>query len=254
MEPQQFSKLRREAMHQLMRLNEECEKEFCISSWPRWDYDLERGRLTFSQEGVPKVLASIHVVGTTSISGGTWLWSWANERLPATVTTAVAKVREFGVAEGVAQLAEAELPDDEHLGWGMTAIAAKLLGAKGAYRCPFDDGFIYVVYSSIKLAADESEIAMGSDQVRCPDHGSGIATYVCEHLVSNPAQAWFSREPDEGNRWPDAWCSACDVFFQEQGEWNEENQSKTKIKILCHQCYERMRSQGSSTEDERQRK
>ena len=132
----------------------------------------------------------------------------------------------------------------------MTAIAAKVLGAKGAYRCPFDDGFVYVVYLSIKLVVDESKIVAGSEQVTCTDHGVGFATYLCEHLVSNPAQAWLSREPDEGNRWPDAWCSACDVFFQEQGEWNEKNESKMKIKILCHHCYERMRSQGRSIESE----
>ena len=69
MEPQQFSEFRHEAVHQLTRLNEECEKEFCISSWPRWDYDLERGTLTFSQEGVPKVVASIESSGRLQFRG-----------------------------------------------------------------------------------------------------------------------------------------------------------------------------------------
>ena len=134
MEPQQFSEFRHEAVHRLMRLNEECEQGFRISSWPHWDYDLERGTLTFSQDGVPKIVASIQVVGTTSASGGTWLWGWANEHLPPTVTTAMAKVRQFGEAERVAQLTEAKLTDDEHLGWAMTAIAAKLLTKECVHR------------------------------------------------------------------------------------------------------------------------
>jgi hypothetical protein len=73
-DPNQFSQFRHEAVHELVRLNELCEENFRISSWPRWDYDLERGKLIFSEQGVSKVSASIQVVGTTSISGGTWLW------------------------------------------------------------------------------------------------------------------------------------------------------------------------------------
>ncbi len=59
MTEEQFTKFRHEAVHVLMRLNESCESEFHISSWPHWDYDLERGTLTLSQDGVPKVVASI---------------------------------------------------------------------------------------------------------------------------------------------------------------------------------------------------
>jgi hypothetical protein len=125
----------------------------------------------------------------------------------------------------------------------MTAVAAKLLGAKGAYRCPGKNGFLYLVYSSIGFADDASAHAPSSKEVECPDHGRGFNTYACEHLVSNPFQAWHSSEPDEENKWPDAWCDAREVFFQEQGEWNEKNESKMKIKLLCHHCYERLRSQ-----------
>src|SRR5882762_3034047 len=116
MEPEQFSKFRHKAVHELTDLNGLCEKEYRISSWPKWEYDLDRGTLAFTQDGVPKVLASIQVIGTTSVSGGTWMWGWANESLPPNVTKQLAKVREFGQAENIAELAEAEMPDDEHLG------------------------------------------------------------------------------------------------------------------------------------------
>jgi len=123
----------------------------------------------------------------------------------------------------------AELPDDEYLGWGMTAVAAKLLGAMGAYRCPGENGFVYVVCSSIAFADDTSPLVPSPKEVERSDHGRGFATYACEHLVSSPAQAWHSSEPNEENKWPDAWCDTCEVFFQEQGEWNEKNESKMKI-------------------------
>lgn len=207
------------------------------------DYDLEQETLTFSEEGVPKVIASIQVIGTTSISGGTWMWGWANESLPPNVTKAVVKVRAFGEAENITELTKAELPDDEHLGWEMTAIAAKLLGAKGAYRCPDENGFTYVVYCSIGFANDEQRVAANSHQVECSHHGGGFAAYICEHLVANPAQKWFSNEPCEDDRWPDAWCAACELLFLEQGELNEKNQPKREIKLICHHCYESLRGQ-----------
>src|SRR6266446_2197323 len=188
MDPEQFSVYRHEAVHELVRLNELCEQEFRISSWQRWDYELERGTLTFSQDGVPKVLSSIHVIGTTSNSGKTWMWGWANESLPPDATKAVARVRAFGEAENIAELKQAELPDDEYLGWEMTAIAAEVLGAKGAYRCPGNNSFVYVVYSSIGFAKSEPETAHRPQQVECADHGSGFTAYACEHLISNPAQ------------------------------------------------------------------
>lgn len=238
MDAEQFSVYRDEAVHELMRLNEQCEQEFHISSWPRWDYEFERGTLTFSQDGVPQVRASIQVIGTTSISGRTWMWGWANESLPANGTKEVAKVRAFGTAEDIPELNEEELPDDEYLGWQLTAVAAKVLGAIGAYRCPDENGFVYVVYTSIGFAKDKPHGVLNREPVECVDHGTGFATYVCENLLSNPDQRWFSREADEEHQWPDAWCGACDAFFQEQGEWNEANEPRMKIKLLCHRCYD----------------
>jgi hypothetical protein len=241
MDAGQFSIYRHEAVHQLMRLNEDCEKNFHISSWPKWHYDLDAGTLTFGENGVPHVIAEIQVVGTTSISGGTWLWGWANGYLPEGVTEAASRVRSFGKTENIPELTQDYLPDDEFIGWGMTAVAAKILGSVGAYPCPGDNGFVYVVYSSLRFAGESDLKGSDAKHVECSRHGSGFSTYVCEHLFANPAQEWFSSEPDETNKWPDAWCAACDTFFQEEGEWNEKNGSKKKIKLLCHHCYEKAR-------------
>ncbi len=247
MTPEQFSEFRHNAVHELIHLNEHCADEFKISHWPRWDYDLDAGTLTFSEEGVPKVVASIQVVGTTSSSVGTWMWAWANDSLPADAIEDVARVREFGQTEDISDLTKSELPDDEHLGWGMTAIAAKLLGAKGAYRCPSGDGFIYFVYLSIGIAPNNSGATTEREVVKCSHHSRGFATYVCEHLPANPAQKWFSNRPDDQDRWPDAWCGACEALFLEEGEWNEKNQQRREIVLVCHHCYENLRLQATES-------
>jgi hypothetical protein len=243
-DPEKFSTFLHEAVHHLRDLNQKCEEEFRISSWPRWDYDLDRGTLTFSQDGQTKVLASIQVVGSTSLSSGTWLWSWANQYFPLCVTQEVEKVRAFGELENLPGLTQAKRPADEHLGWEMTAMAAKLLGAKGAYRCPGENGSVYVIYSSVTFVPEAA--APELKQLDCATHGAGLQTFVCEHLIANPAQQWFSGEATNENKWPDAWCAACDAFFQQEGEWNKTNESNVKIKVLCHRCYEMFREQRKS--------
>jgi len=50
-------------------------------------------------------------------------------------------------------------------------------------------------------------------------------------------------EPVEEDQWPDPWCADCEALFQEQGgEWNDRNQPKRNIELLCHHCYEDLRS------------
>jgi len=241
MDTQEFSDFKHKAVHELMALNEKSGDLYQISKWPKWNYDLDEATLTFSREGIPQVIASVQVVGTTSKRGKTWLWGWANSHLPAAAVKQIQKVGEFGETEGIADLTDPSAEDSEYLGWEMTAVAAKVLGSIGAYRCPGNDGFVYLVYSDIQFVAGGDNGTSGNKRIQCGEHGSGFATYVCEHLLANPSQKWFSSGPDEQNKWPDAWCGVCNTFFEEEGEWNGKNESKLKIKLLCHRCYEKLR-------------
>ncbi len=76
------------------------------------------------------------------------------------------------------------------------------------------------------------------NQIACSEHGEAIATYVCGHLVSKPAQRWFCDAPSKEEPWPDAWCPQCQLKFQEVGEWNEINESCLDLKLICNHCYE----------------
>jgi len=239
---EEISQFRHESAHALTRLNDSSASVFKISSWQRYDYDLERGTLTFSQNGVPRVVASILVAGTTSQSGGTWLWSWANGYLPENVSEPLKKVRNFGIAENIPNLTEPYVPDDGEVGWELTAIATRILEAKGAYRCPGDNGFMYLIMMDIAFA-DLTPPVKSRNQITCSTHGTAYETYVCKHLIAHPKQRWFCEEIDRENPWPDAWCAACDVFFQEQGEGNEANEKQVNVKLLCHHCYEMLRAQ-----------
>jgi hypothetical protein len=83
-------------------------------------------------------------------------------------------------------------------------------------------------------------------KIDCSHHGVSFAAFICEHLLSNPTQKWFSNKPVEEDRWPDAWCASCEALFLEYGEWNEQNQPKREIVAVCHHCYEGLRGQEST--------
>lgn len=201
MTPDQYSEFRHRAVHELMDLNERCKEEFRISTWPRWEYDLEQGTLTFSEEGIAKVVASIQVAGTTSRSAGTWMWGWANDSLPANATKDVERVRQFGRVENIDQLTKSELPDDEYLGWEMTAVAAKLLEAKGAYRCPDDNGFLYLVYSSIGFAKSDAAVKKGDQIVECSEHNKGFPTCIFRGMaITSPKSSRSAVRSDADHR------------------------------------------------------
>ena len=92
-------------------------------------------------------------MGTTSVIGGTWLWGWANKSIPTVLTRALSAVKAFGEAEALPVLTEPSWPTDEYHGWEMTAIAARLVGAKGPYRTPrTTGGHSYYLFTDLRFA------------------------------------------------------------------------------------------------------
>jgi hypothetical protein len=53
---------------------------------------------------------------------------------------------------GYVKLTEAKWPGEEADGWEMTAIAARLLEAKGAYRASSDRGLSFLIFTKIDWA------------------------------------------------------------------------------------------------------
>ena len=66
--------------------------------------------------------------------------------------------------------------------------------------------------------------------IQCETHGAAFQTFVCPHLLSAPKQVWFAA-PTESNKCPDVWRSACNVLFEQEGEWNDR--SSGDLKVVC---------------------
>lgn len=149
---QEYAEFQHQAYLEATALNDACEKEFRIGEWDHWTYDLDAATLTFSTRGVPQVVAQIQVVGSTSNRSKDWLWSWANDTIPEIASAELLRVKEFGAMEGIYRLTNAATPATEQTGWEFASVAAKILGAKGTFRCRGENGYLYLVYTDISYA------------------------------------------------------------------------------------------------------
>lgn len=151
MTDEEFHEYAHSAIHQLMELNQKYQEEFKIGSYERWNYELEEGTLTFSHDGTPYVVAEIQAAGSIALKSRSWMWGWANESLPDQVTRLLYAVRQFGEGNGIPRLADGYWEDaTEADGWEMAAVANRIIGGKGVYRCPDESGFFFLILMKIR--------------------------------------------------------------------------------------------------------
>jgi hypothetical protein len=150
MSEERFEEFLRQSNRYLRAAIERTKVDFNLGSYERYDWDQWRGELVFSSQGVPKVVAEIQFVGSISKQSNTWLWAWANPSLLEPLYRSMLRVREFGIEHGLDKLTKEKWKAEEPDGWEMTAIAARILEAKGAYRSPDGDGFSFMVFTDLR--------------------------------------------------------------------------------------------------------
>ena len=156
MDPDWYSGWRDEAFEQLREKNRRLQDDFRLGSWPRYDYDLEAGRLLFSEGGVVKIVSEILIAGSTSARAGNWLWAWANSNWPRELATDAELARSFGEKHSICELTQDYVKGDDlnGLGWELTSAVTRICNACGAYRSPPDDGVgLYLILKTISWAS-----------------------------------------------------------------------------------------------------
>lgn len=124
---------------------------FQLNLYARYDYDQRLGTLTLRDStGRPRVAARIQIVGTFSERSRSWLWSWANPTIESTLADGARTVRNYGLQDRQWRLRDSEWRASNSDAWDMTAVTAKLLKAKGAYRSPTDSGALFMVFTEIR--------------------------------------------------------------------------------------------------------
>lgn len=73
--------------------------------------------------------------------------------------------------------------------------------------------------------------------VDCGPHGKRVGTAICRHLLlSAPAPAGFVQNSDDPNDLQ-AWCFACEEFFQSEGDMTAAFREFNGMTIVCAACY-----------------
>lgn len=147
-----FSRLVQDACRYLGHTQDALKTEFLLENYERYDWSQATGQLVFSHGGVARVIADIAFVGSVSTSAETWLWSWANETVCERIKASMRAVRDHGDKHRYHKLSAAHWPATHEDGWEMTAIAALLLNARGAYRTPDETGFTFMIMTRVGWA------------------------------------------------------------------------------------------------------
>lgn len=142
-----FSEFIHPLLHTLMDKNRRFQEHYGLHE--HWEWDVRSSAITFSDLVLPRLQILATVVGTTQ--GDSWEWSWANPKFKGAAALEMEKVREFGRVHGYRQLTSEFLEADEDTGWEMTAAAAHVLEAPGAYRFPTERGYCYLIYRKIEV-------------------------------------------------------------------------------------------------------
>ena len=147
--PDSYEKFLQEARAEFesraMRLNE----EYKLGRYS-WHLDQGTGKLTFSQDGVTKVIADVQIVGSYSTYSHTWMWSWANNYVDEKMKKDIGRVKAYGESHRYKDLIAAKWECDEEYAATMTAAAGYLLKSKGAYRGPIEDGYVFMLITDIR--------------------------------------------------------------------------------------------------------
>jgi hypothetical protein len=103
-----------------------------------WHLDMAAGLLSFGD----RHRWHVQLLGTEANESQTWLWAWANEAsgIPTQLLGSALTLRMLGEAQGIPELAEAEVPLNEVNGHVLAMIGSGVCRADAYYRCPYEGG------------------------------------------------------------------------------------------------------------------
>ncbi len=139
----------------LSSCTEKARRQFGVGGYARFEYDLFRNEIWWSDCSGPKVRGKLTIVGSFSNKSETWLWAWDNPHFREVELGPIDKVRDFGDRERITKLTEPKWVCDEAAAWQMTSISARLLEAQGAYRATSGANALFLLFDHLEFIPDE---------------------------------------------------------------------------------------------------
>ena len=102
-------------------------------------WDIDEAAITWSRDGGAFLRGRITYIGSVYAPNHTWLWSWANDSVPAAARGDIEAVRRFGEEHHHPLLAAPSFRADQEWVDQATMVALDLVGAEGLWRSSNDD-------------------------------------------------------------------------------------------------------------------
>ena len=147
----------REAVEMMVARNAEWPRRFGLQGSPDFRWDLDSATLVL-QGPLHEVVATVCLVGTTSDSENSFLWSWANEAVPKQHGEALEVVHDFGREHQLALLTTARIPGGRPEATECLCIAARLQRAMGTFIDQQGDVTLYFTILHAQLAAMDAQL------------------------------------------------------------------------------------------------
>ncbi|MBB6579794.1 hypothetical protein HNP33_003910 [Comamonas odontotermitis] len=147
----------REAVEMMVARNAEWPKQFGLQASPGFRWDLDSATLVL-QGPLHEVIATVCLVGTTSDSEGSFVWSWANEAIPRQHGEALEVVHDFGREHHLALLTTARIPGGRPEATECLCIAARLQRAAGTFIDKQGEVTLYFTILHLQVAMGENQL------------------------------------------------------------------------------------------------
>ncbi len=245
MKPLDYNTFAEECLEDLKVLQDKFQAEYDLEWYENWFYNQTTGLLTFNT-GEVELNFKYFDVGSFSEKSNTWKWSWDNESTLENVKSQTNVVKEFGLKLNFPKLTTEYFPSDEFEAWQFAGIAARLTNGIGVYR-PVNDRMLQIFLVITEFVDNETAQKIKDKYVECSEHECRRIAFVCQHLNhSNKVGFHEAFETYENMNLTEdedlqAWCDACEIVREGEGEWNEKSMAFAEIKLVCELCYFEMK-------------
>ncbi|MDR0214714.1 MAG: hypothetical protein LBJ15_12000 [Comamonas sp.] len=144
----------RESVEMMVVKNAEWPQQFGLQGTPAYRWDLDRAVLVLDGP-LHEVVATVCLVGTTSDSEGSFLWSWANEAIPRQHGEALEVVHDFGRENHLSLLTTPRIQGGRPEATECLCIAARLQRAMGTFIDKQGDVTLYFTILHLQVAMQE---------------------------------------------------------------------------------------------------
>lgn len=182
-----------------------------------WGFNMTAGEITFNDTHTYRV----QILGTEDHVNETWMWGWANKasNIPEELLDVARRIYAYGKEQSITELTSPKLSMDDLHGHMVGLIACGLAKGRAYYRCPYENGALFVLITDEKLELPvENKIVRATRMIpecistlEITDHRRATAKYLRQNgfdvesegrqlVVREDGEPVLTAEFDELNR------------------------------------------------------